>query len=71
MKAFGSRSEIAQPANEEGEFAFSGLEPGPYFLRVADPGYNEERTEKLWIARETRTKVGIGMIPQGMMRVCQ
>jgi hypothetical protein len=58
-------------SNSKGEFQFANLEPGQYLLRVSHPGYHNELTESFWIVRESGTRVVIGMLRHGLIRVCQ
>lgn len=69
--AFNNRVLAAIRSNEKGEFRFTDLEPGQYHLRVSHAGYQVERTEEIWIARENGTEIEVEIIKQGLIRVCQ
>lgn len=71
VSAFGTHELASRRSNSKGEFEFANLEPGQYLLRVSHPGYHDELTESFWIVRESGTRVVIGMLKQGMIRVCQ
>ncbi|HKN77051.1 MAG TPA: carboxypeptidase-like regulatory domain-containing protein [Candidatus Acidoferrum sp.] len=43
--------------NENGEFQFSDVTPGRYYLKVAHEGYYERSVTEFWVTRENLTKL--------------
>jgi len=69
--AVGTRVVASQRSGRKGEFEFTNLEPGQYVLRVSHPGYQDELTERFWIARASGTRIETTILKQGLIRVCQ
>lgn len=59
-----------QTSNEQGEFQFGKLEPGPYRIKASHDGYNEVPVIKFWIARESQTRLVVTMLELGRSVVC-
>ncbi len=71
VSASGTRVLSSGRSNGKGEFLFADVDPGQYSLRVSHSRYQNERTERFWIARENTTKVEIEIIKEGLLRVCE
>ena len=71
VSASGRGALASRRSNSKGEFEFADLKPGQYQLSVHRPGYHDELTETFWVVRESGTRVVVGMLRQGLMRVCQ
>jgi carboxypeptidase family protein len=67
----GGAALASRRSNSKGEFEFANLQPGQYLLKAHRPGYHDELTETFWVVRESGTRVVVGMLRQGLMRVCQ